>query len=215
MNIKISPSLLAADILTLGSEIRKAEQSGADLLHIDVMDGVYVPNIACPLALVAAADKITDLPLDVHMMTVCPGKYIEKLAESGADYVTVHNDIGTADEVGAILKDIRKHGMKAGLALSPNVPYTEALPFLEFADMILVMTVYPGFGGQKFIDMSEKIAAIRRISDRKYNIDIEVDGGINAMTAMSVKSAGANILVAGTAVFKSADPAAVIAELRK
>lgn len=214
MNIKVSPSLLAADILSLGDEIKKAELSGADMLHIDVMDGVYVPNIACPLALVSAADRITDLPLDVHMMTVCPGKYIERLAESGADYVTVHNDIGTVEEVRKVLSDIRSHGMKAGLALSPNVPYTEAVPFLDLTDIVLVMTVYPGFGGQKFIDMSEKISNLRKISDGKYNIDIEVDGGINAETAKTVKTAGANILVAGTSVFKSADPASLISEMK-
>lgn len=214
MNIKVSPSLLAADQLRLGEEIKRVDKAGADMLHIDVMDGVYVPNIACPLAIVSAADKITELPLDVHMMTVCPGKYVERLAEFGADYVTVHNDIAPYDEVVAILRDIRAHGMKAGIAVSPDVPASEAIKFLPYVDLVLVMTVQPGFGGQKFRDMSEKIALIRDAAKGKYDIDIEVDGGINKETAKLVVAAGANLLVAGTSVFGAEDASAAICDIK-
>lgn len=214
MEIKVSPSLLAANILSLGDEVRKIEAAGADLLHIDVIDGVYRPNIACSLGVVPALRKFTSLPLDVHMMTVRPGIFIETLAKSGADIMTVHTDAGRISEVTAMLDAIRASGMKAGLATNPDETYEAVLPFLGHFDMALVMTVNPGFGGQKFIDMSEKIAAIRRAADGKYDIDIEVDGGITPETAKVVKAAGANILVAGTAVFKADDPKAAIAALK-
>lgn len=215
MNIKIAPSLLAADPMNLGRDIKRAAEAGADILHIDIMDGVYVPNITLGLPVVAAAKAVTDMELDVHMMTVCPGEYIDVLADFGADYVSVHNDIAEESKVIDILKHIKARGMKPAVAISPDIHYREAVKFLPYVDMVLVMTVQPGFGGQKFRDMSAKITAIKQAADEMgKSVRIEVDGGIVPETAAVCAKAGADTFVAGTYIFKAVDMKSAVDKLR-
>ena len=200
MNILTSPSLFAADLTKIEAEVRRTEAAGADLIHYDVMDGVYVPNISIGFEMLKAVRALTQLPLDLHMMTVRPQDYIERLSECGADIVTVHNDIADEDTVRSILDDIHSFGMMAGLALRPDVSADAVLPFLDCADIILVMTVNPGFSGQKFMDMSQKIRTLRDYIGRD-TVSIEVDGGINPSTARICAAAGANIFVAGSSAY--------------
>lgn len=204
MKILTSPSIFACDVLNIGKEVERTEKSGADMIHFDVMDGVYVPNISIGFGILKAIRGITNLPIDVHMMTVKPEAYIGVLSESGADIVTVHNDIGDEEKIKTILMDIRSYGMMAAVALKPGVPAEAVLPFIDNVDMILVMTVEPGFSGQSFMDMTDKIAKIKEyIGDRP--ISIQVDGGINAETAAKCAAAGANIFVVGNASYKAPD----------
>lgn len=200
MNILTSPSLFAADLANIESEVRRTEEAGADLIYFDVMDGVYVPNISIGFEVLKTVRGLTELPLDVHMMTVRPQDYLERLSECGADIVTVHNDIADEETVRNILNDIHSYGMMSGLALRPDVSADAVLPFLDAADMILVMTVNPGFSGQKFMDMSEKIKTVRDYIGLD-TLSIEVDGGINAATARICAAAGANIFVAGSSAY--------------
>ena len=203
MNILTAPSLFAADLTNLASEVKRTEEAGADIIHFDVMDGVYVPNISIGFEVLKAVRGITKLPIDVHMMTVRPEDYLERLSECGADIVSVHNDIADEETVRNILNDIHSYGMMSALALKPNVSADAVLPFLDCVDMILVMTVNPGFSGQKFMDMSEKIRMIREYIG-KDSISIEVDGGINAETARVCASSGANVFVAGSSAYGAA-----------
>ncbi len=208
MKMKTAPSILACDMLKVGEEMIRAEKSGANMLHADVMDGVYVPNISFGFDFIKAVNSVSDLPIDAHMMTVCPEKYINELKAAGADIVTVHHDIGTVEDVTETLISIRNAGMKAALALRPKFPASDLIPFLPYIDMALVMTVEPGFGGQSF--MADMLPKIREIREMAPGLDIQVDGGINADTAGLCAEAGANIFVVGTASFRAPDMAAAL-----
>lgn len=211
----MAPSVLACDMLHLEDEIRRADEAGADMIHCDVMDGIYVPNISFGFDVIAGIRRVTKLPLDVHMMTVAPEKYLDRLQEIGADIVTVHNDSRDGHPE-LTLREIRERGMKCALAISPKIPAEAVFPYLDEVDMILVMSVEPGFGGQKFHpEAADKILVIREELDRRgLDTPIEVDGGINVVTAAVVRSAGADVLVAGTSSFRSPDMKAALSAMR-
>lgn len=192
----IAPSILACDFANVEKEIRSIEKAGADWIHVDVMDGHFVPNITIGVPVVSSLRKITKLPLDVHLMIENPGKFIEPFAKAGSDILTIH--IEAERNAAELLKKIRSIGIKAGISLKPATPLSKIFGVLDHADMVLVMSVNPGFGGQKFMPSAlGKISALRKI----YKKDIQVDGGINKDTARRCVAAGANILVAGTAIF--------------
>ncbi|MBQ2726902.1 MAG: ribulose-phosphate 3-epimerase [Clostridia bacterium] len=207
MTFKTSPSLLAADFLHLESEIRRAEAAGADMLHCDVMDGVYVPNISFGFFIIRQIAKITSLPLDVHMMTACPQNYLDVLKNAGAASVTLHSDVMPMDELIETLKKIREMGMKAAVSLRPKCPASDVFPCVPYVDMILVMTVEPGFGGQKFMhDMMPKVAELRAyLDEHKPECEIQVDGGVAPDTVAECAKAGASNFVVGTASFRAPD----------
>ncbi len=218
MQIRISPSLLACDFLHLEEEVRRTEAAGAELLHCDVMDGVFVPNISFGFDIIRAVGTVSALPLDVHMMTCAPQKYIEALKTAGAAIVTVHNDIGlTEAEMIGVLDAIRAAGMIPSVSLRPKISAESVTALLPHADMVLVMTVEPGFGGQKFMaDMLPKIAAVRRAANRLGRpVDIQVDGGINAENAARTAGAGANVFVVGTAAYRAPDMRALLDHVRR
>lgn len=203
--VKIAPSILAADFTKLGQEVMDAEAGGADLFHIDVMDGRFVPNITMGPLVVKAIRRVTKLPLDVHLMIVEPERYIQTFADAGADIISIH--IEASPNLHRSLEMIRKAGCKVGIALNPHTPASALSEILTMVDLVNVMTVNPGFGGQSFImDTKSKIAELRAmIGDIQGDIDIEVDGGINEETATHAVQAGANILVSGSSVFKHPD----------
>lgn len=208
MKILTAPSVLACDMLRIGDEINKATAAGADMIHADVMDGIYVPNISFGFDVIKSIASITSLPIDAHMMTAAPGEYIEKLRDCGADMISFHNDaVADENEVRRILEDIKRCHMKCALALRPVFSAETVLPYLDILDMVLVMTVEPGFGGQSFMgDMLDKIKTIRSyINGSGRDIRIEVDGGINADTAALCSEAGADTFVVGTASFRAPD----------
>jgi len=217
MKIRIAPSLLAADFTHLADEIRRAEAAGADLLHCDVMDGVYVPNISFGFPVIRQIAKITALPLDVHMMTSCPGKYVDVLAESGASIVTVHSDAVEPEEAARTLAAIREAGMIPALALRPGCPAEDILPYAADVGMILVMTVEPGFGGQSFMaDMMPKVCRVRALLDEiNPACAIEVDGGIGDKTVREAACAGADTFVVGTASFRAPDMGEAVSSIRE
>lgn len=202
----IAPSILAADFSKMGEEIKNITEAGADLIHYDVMDGVFVPNITFGIKMLKDIKAYSSLPFDAHLMIVEPWKYVERFAEAGADIISVHYK-ACRENLIKTLKQISACGKKAGLAINPDVPLSEVSGALEYCDMLLIMSVYPGFGGQKFIEDSlQKIQdAKKAIAATGKNILIETDGGINAQTATAVKLAGADIAVAGSAVFGSPD----------
>lgn len=212
--IKIAPSILSADFANLERDIRRV--STADYLHVDVMDGVFVPNISIGLPVVESIRKVTDLPLDVHLMIVEPVRYVERFCDAGADLVTIHLEADTEANTHAAIAKIHAKGKKAGVVLKPKTPAEAVLPFLEEVELILVMTVEPGFGGQKFMaDQMGKVSQIRRwIDERNPACELEVDGGVAPDTCRTCIDAGANVLVAGSAVYKAEDIPARIAELR-
>ena len=215
--IKTSPSLFACDFLHLEDEVRRAEAAGSDLLHADVMDGVFVPNMSFGFDIIRMMHSVTNVPMDVHMMTSAPQNYIENLRDAGAHIVTVHNDIGVTDEeLIAIFEKIRANGMKPAVSLRPKIPAESVFPLLKYVDMVLVMTVEPGFGGQKFMaDMLPKIAAIRYEADRQgLDLDIQVDGGINVENAARTAAVGANVFVVGTASFRAPDMKQVLDDVK-
>ena len=212
--IKIAPSILSADFANLERDIRRV--STADYLHVDVMDGVFVPNISIGLPVVESIRKVTDLPLDVHLMIVEPVRYVEQFCDAGADLVTVHLEADTEANTHAAIAKIHARGKRAGVVLKPKTPAEAVLPFLEEVELILVMTVEPGFGGQKFMaDQMGKVSQIRRwIDERNPACELEVDGGVAPDTCRTCIDAGANVLVAGSAVYKAEDIPARIAQLR-
>ncbi len=201
--VRIAPSILAADFTRLGEQIAEAEAAGADQIHIDVMDGRFVPTISMGPLVVAAARRVTQLPLDVHLMIVEPEKHIQAFVEAGASNLTVH--VETAPQLHRVIQQIRQAGAGASVVLNPHTPAIALKEILPFVDMVLVMTVNPGYGGQKFIpETLPKIREIRTMIEALgRNIDIQVDGGIDVQTAPQVVSYGANVLVVGTSVFRA------------
>ena len=212
--IKIAPSILSADFANLERDIRRV--STADYLHVDVMDGVFVPNISIGLPVVESIRKVTDLPLDVHLMIVEPIRYVERFCDAGADLVTVHLEADTEANTHAAIAKIHARGKRAGVVLKPKTPAEAVLLFLEEVDLILVMTVEPGFGGQKFMaDQMGKVSQIRRwIDERNPACELEVDGGVAPDTCRTCIEAGADVLVAGSAVYQADDIPSRIAQLR-
>ena len=213
MSIRIAPSILSANFAALGDDIRKVEEAGAQLIHVDVMDGHFVPNITIGPPVVKSIRKATKLPLDVHLMISDPDKYIPAFVEAGADMVTVHAEATV--HLDRTLNFIRSQKAGAGVSINPATPISAVQHALGLADMLLVMTVNPGFGGQKFIPYTlEKIREARQvIENRRYRCVIEVDGGIDTDTLPDVVRAGAEVLVAGSAIFNAPDPARKIKEM--
>ena len=214
-NVKIAPSMLSADFSKMGEELSRVENAGADIIHLDVMDGVFVPNITFGIKMVADLKKIATKPLDCHLMIVSPEKYVKKFAEAGADFVTVHYE-ACKENLANVLKLIKSCGVKCGLVINPDTPVEKIVNEIPLCDMVLVMSVFPGFGGQSFIsDVLVKVSEIRDIIDKNhYNCLIEIDGGINPRTALAAKKAGCDVLVAGSSVFGAKDAAKAIADLR-
>ena len=200
MNI-LAPSILAADCTIMGEQIHSVKEGGAKYLHIDIMDGVFVPSISYGMCVVQSLRKINDIVFDVHLMITEPIRYIDEFAKAGADIITIH--LEACEDVEETLRKIKDCGCKAGLSIKPGTPVTEVKPYLELVDMILVMCVEPGFGGQKFIEASiGRVQEVRRmILDAGLQIDVEVDGGINIHNVDMIVEAGANVIVAGSAVF--------------
>ena len=212
-NVKIAPSVLAADFAHLAADIARVEDH-VDMLHVDVMDGHFVPNISLGFPIIASLRSVTDLPFDCHFMTTNAADYLEPLAEAGGDLITIHIEAYPDPRpVAAKATDV---GLQFGLVASPDTPVTAVEPFVELCDMVLVMSVYPGFGGQSFIpEVLPKIEALaKQVDSQGLRADIEIDGGINAETASLARSAGANVFVAGSAIFRAADPVAAIREIR-
>ncbi len=213
---KISPSILSADFVNLERDIRALTPAGADYVHVDVMDGIFVPNITIGIPVVAAIRKITELPLDVHLMIDRPLRYVDDFCKAGSDILTVHVEADTEENTLAALKRIRALGVKPAISVKPKTPAEAVLPYLPYCDLILVMTVEPGFGGQAFMeDMMPKLKQIRAYIDAQNpTCELEVDGGINEKTALICRENGANVLVAGSAYFKSTDPAAFVKKVK-
>lgn len=214
--IKTSASLLACNLAQIALEISRCKKSGVDWIHVDVMDGVFVDQITYGSPLLKSVRASTDMFLDVHLMVEDPTKQIKLFAEAGADLITIHAE--SFCNISELLKQIRKLGKKAALAVKPMTPIETVFPYLELCDMVLVMTVEPGYGGQAFIpETVEKIAKLRKTADQLglKELDIQVDGGINEKTADTVKKAGANVLVSGTTLFKAENMKQVCDELKK
>lgn len=210
--IKVAPSILSADFVNLEHDIRALPKSGADYVHVDVMDGNFVPNITIGIPVVAAIRRISPLPLDVHLMIDRPIRYTERFCKAGADLLTIHVEADTPEMTLEALKQIRTLGVHPSLSLKPATPAEAILPFLPLCDMILVMTVEPGFGGQKFMhDMMPKLKTIRGWIDQiNPGCELEVDGGVNLQTASICRENGANVLVTGSAYFHSPAPSAFV-----
>ncbi len=212
--IKISPSVLASDLSNLAAEVAEIEKAGADMVHLDVMDGMFVSNMSFGMPVIEALRKKSGMIFDVHLMIAAPERYADRFIDAGADILTFHYE--AAEDSAALLDKIRARGVKSAISIKPKTPAEAIFPLLDKCDMVLVMTVEPGYGGQSFMtDMMPKVKAIRdEINRRGLDIDIQVDGGINPETAKVSVAAGANVLVAGSSVFKAQDRRAAIDALR-
>ena len=212
MHYKLAPSILAADFTRLGEQVRAVDEAGAQYIHLDVMDGAFVPSISFGMPVIKSLREITDKVFDVHMMVEEPGRYVEDMCRCGADLITVHAEACT--HLDRVVNQIKEGGMRAGVAVNPATPLSVLDPILGELDMVLIMTVHPGFGGQKFIPYTmEKIRSLRRIlTERGLAADIQVDGGISSANVREVLEAGANVFVAGSAVFGE-DPGARTREI--
>ncbi|MBQ7406317.1 MAG: ribulose-phosphate 3-epimerase [Clostridia bacterium] len=213
--IYISPSVLACDFSKLGKEVAEIQKGGAEMAHLDVMDGMFVPNMSFGFPIIESLRKVSDIIFDVHLMIHAPERYVERFAEAGADIITFHYE--AASDSAALLKKIRSLEKKAAISVKPGTPIDVVYPLLPLCDMVLVMTVEPGYGGQAMIPAClDKVKALRAEIDRQgLSVDIQVDGGINEKTAGQAIAAGANVLVAGSAVFRAEDKSAVIRALKE
>ena len=212
---KIAPSILSADFANLERDIHDLEKNGAELVHVDIMDGIFVPNISIGIPVVKALRPVTDLPLDVHLMIDRPIRYVEEFVKAGADIVTIHIEADQPQNTLEALDKIHALGCEAGIVLKPKTPVEAAIPYLEKCDMVLVMTVEPGFGGQSFMaDMMPKVKQLREwMDDINPDCLIEVDGGVDANTCAACKENGADVLVAGSAYFKATDKPAFVKQI--
>ena len=215
-NVKIAPSILSADFSKMGEEVYSLEVNGADLIHCDVMDGVFVNNITFGIKMVEDIRKHTALPLDCHLMIVNPEKYVERFAKAGADIITVHYE-ACQDNLKEVLTLIKQAGAKCGAVINPDTPVEKIADVLPLCDMVLVMSVFPGFGGQKFIpEALDKLRQLRQMIDESgREIDLQIDGGVTAENVAEIKAAGANVIVAGSAVFKAENRKEMIAKLKE
>lgn len=215
--VKVSPSILSADFVNLERDIRSLGPAGADYVHVDVMDGLFVPNLTIGIPVVQAIRRISPLPLDVHLMIDRPIRYVERFCAAGADILTIHVEADTEANTLEALRKIQAAGIRPAISVKPATPAEAVLPYLDLCSLVLVMTVEPGFGGQSFMaDMMPKITEIRRyITEKGLNCEVEVDGGVNETTGRTCVEAGADVLVAGSAYFKAPDPAAFVAALHR
>ncbi|MBO5362880.1 MAG: ribulose-phosphate 3-epimerase [Clostridia bacterium] len=215
--VLIAPSILSADFSKMGEEVRSMEACGADVIHYDVMDGVFVNNITFGLKMLQDIRPYTSLPIDAHLMIVNPEKYVERFAKAGADIITVHYE-ACKENLRETLELIKSTGVKCGAVINPDTPVEKIKDVIPLCDMVLVMSVFPGFGGQKFIpsalDKLREIRAIIKESGKDKDVDLEIDGGITAENVGLVKEAGANVIVAGSAIFKAENRAEMIAKLK-
>lgn len=214
MEVRIAPSILSADFSEMGAAIERIEKAGADLVHCDVMDGLFVPNITFGPKMIKDIRKKTGMPLDVHLMIVNPERYIKEFAQAGADYITIHYE--ATEKVRETLENIRSFNVKSGLVINPDTDVSVIEKYLPYCDMILIMSVYPGFGGQKYIESStEKLRKAKAMIVKSgLDVRLEIDGGITAQNVSEVVFAGADTVVAGSAVFNSDDTVAAIRALR-
>ncbi|MBP5427343.1 MAG: ribulose-phosphate 3-epimerase [Clostridiales bacterium] len=213
--IKIAPSILSADFANLGDEIKKIDECGADMVHVDVMDGVFVPNITIGAGVVGGLRKYTKLEFDVHLMIENPDKHIEDFVKAGSDIITVH--VESTKHLHRTIQNVKKRGVKCGVSLNPATSLKDIEWVLQDVDMVLLMTVNPGFGGQAYIkNMTDKVRMLRNIlDDRGLDVDIEVDGGVSEDNIKMLSKAGANVFVSGSTIFKSNDIQKTISDLRK